>query len=145
MHLCEFILVEKDIRTEIGNDTVSILVDPVASRLVHLVNTARYKQVRGLVGGRYMYFWDSFYATHHEMAEQLGIEYNKSNCAHIWLADDQVRLDFLDRPTGNFPDIPEIHRLMLSPRIFFDSGYQYSTPGTSLGYLSGPEMIEWLG
>lgn len=135
MRLFEFIICEKEIRADVGEHLrVVIHVDPSPKRLIDLLKNAQYRQVRGLLGGRNLYFWDAFYATHQEMSATLGIEYRYENSAHVWLANDEVRLDFLDRPFGDLPDIPEMARLLHSPEIFFDARSQ--------GYISGPEFIE---
>ncbi len=119
-----------------GNEkTINIFRNVSAANLVQLLATSKMKQVRGLVNGRDIWFWDSFYGTHQEAAVALGIEYHLENRIHVWLdGNGDTCLDFLDRPIGDYPDVFAMKRLLTSPEIYFD--------GRSAGYVPGPEMIQ---
>jgi hypothetical protein len=116
---------------------VNVFRNVSAQNLVQLVMTSTWKQVRGLINGRDIYFWDSSYATHDEVAKALGIEYRLENRIHVWVDNGgEVKVEFLDREFGDFPDSFAMRRLLSSPELYFD--------GRSAGYVNGPEMMQLL-
>lgn len=127
-------------RMEVGDQygkrgMVNVFRNVASLNLVQMVEQSKLKQVRGLFVGRDIYFWDSFYATHKQVADALEADYHLENRIHVWIDSyGGVCFETLDRPLGDFPEIPAMQRLLASPNILFDGG--------SDGYLTGPEMME---
>jgi hypothetical protein len=126
-------------RLEVTNEyghrgLVNVFKGVSAQGLIQLLATSKMKQVRGISHGRDLYFWDSFYANHNEVAEALGIKYNPDERLHVWMNGEKTCIDFLDREMGDYPQSFAMKRLLTSPDLYFD--------GRTSGYIPGPEMLQ---
>ena len=67
-------LSEKIIKFE--NDTVTVIVqkNPTPIELKQFLDNCKGWYLRGYVGDKDIYFWSSYYYTHHQMLPKLGIE-----------------------------------------------------------------------
>ncbi len=109
--------------------------NPPLSVLTDLVSGAKWKNVRGLVVGRDVYFWDASYATHHDVAEQLGVPDQEG--AHMVLYRDS------DQIFCQLPELPFIKEV--KPRfrqVLNDPSYRFAFEEDD--DISGPEVEQRL-
>ena len=128
-------LLEMQIMSPTG--PVTVIKNPPARLIGDLLASSKFGNVRGLLVGRDVYYWDAYYANHDEMAEYLGVPYDINDrivvypeTAHgviqVLLPDDRDRI----KNTG-----------FGFQRIFRDDNFRFED-GILHGSLSGPEYAE---
>jgi len=90
--------------------------------LTKMMSASRTGDVRGLLVGNDVYYWDAYYATHDEFAASIGVPYSPDNRLQVMrIGEDQegeskVIVD-LNQPV-TWPPKP-LERLTVSPNFYF--------------------------
>ena len=104
------ILFEMRIMTPTG--PLLVLRNPPISVLTDLVISSKWSNVRGLVVGRDIYYWDSAFATHDDIAKHLGVEDREED--HIILSKESNSIYCALPPVDNIRAISSRLKPMLS-------------------------------
>jgi hypothetical protein len=84
--------------------------------LTQFMARSKNESVRGLIVGEDVLYWDAFFATHHEIALALGIDYNPDDRCEIFRHGDEALLVEVPEPL----ETPRAALAKLSsPNIYF--------------------------
>lgn len=67
--------------------------------LTQMMKNSKEGELRGLLVGDDVLYWDAFQATHHQIAQALGREYQADDRVFIWRHGDNAVLVDLSEPT----------------------------------------------
>jgi hypothetical protein len=109
---------------EHGHLKIPYWKNPSTDVLILRLFKTRDKELRGIIDGNDIYWWEAALGTHYGIAKLLGIEYINENRLHVRDHDGyEVRLDFCD--DWGFDKIsahPQFQRILSSGEILIYGG-----------------------
>ena len=123
----------------LGSGAVRTFKTPNPTQLENIINKTDYKELRGLIDDSGVHVWDAGKSTHHDMAKELGLNYNIDNRLHITPAKDDpgfYNVDFDDKwlKYENLNSNPKLKQLLNNNNLLVN------VPGA--GRISGPEFLK---
>ena len=98
--------------------------------LTQFMSNTKTGEVKGLIVGDDIYYWDSYLATHFQIADALGVKHDVNDRLFFWRTDNgNVLIDRsepIDHPEG------QLRKLARSPNMFFFGSDAKWKPGTEL-------------
>lgn len=67
------ILEEKLLRVEVGDNTLSVQENPRPSVISAMLQNSKFKNLRGIIHGDSVFWWDSYWGTHEEVSRVLNL------------------------------------------------------------------------
>lgn len=120
-----------EMRVDTSNGPVTLGKNLPPQAIDALLSSSKFGNVRGLVVGRDIYYWDAAYAIHQHIADALGVPYSEDQRMVIYREDGKIHILMPEvRPNPSHVGFG-FQRLLKNPDITFED--------PKAGVLTGPE------